>query len=47
MVKFWDRSATMALVWCGGQTRGEEVVWFDSRLREAALREDFGVLPLR
>ena len=36
-----------ALVWCGGQTRGAEVVSFDSRLREAALREGFGVLPLR
>jgi predicted nucleic acid-binding protein len=36
-----------ALVWCGGQTRGAEVVSFDGRLREAALREGFGVLPLR
>ena len=36
-----------ALVWCGGQTRDAEVVSFDGRLREAALREGFGVLPLR
>ena len=36
-----------ALVWCSGQTRAAEVVSFDSRLREAALREGFGVLPLR
>ena len=36
-----------ALVWCGGQARGAELVSFDSRLREAALREGFAVLPLR
>ena len=36
-----------ALVWCSGQTSGAEVVSFDSRIREAALREGFGVLPLR
>ena len=36
-----------ALVWCGGQARGAEMVAFDSRLREAASREGFGVLPLR
>ena len=36
-----------ALVWCSGQTRGAEVVSFDSRLREAALREAFGILPQR
>lgn len=36
-----------ALVWCGGQARGAGMVSFDSRLREAALREGFGVLPLR
>jgi hypothetical protein len=36
-----------ALVWCGGRTRGADVVSFDIRLREAALREGFGVLPLR
>jgi len=34
-----------ALVWCSGQTRGAEVASFDSRLREAALREGFGVFP--
>ncbi len=36
-----------ALLWCGGHTRGAEVVCFGARLREAALREGFGVLPLR
>lgn len=35
-----------ALVWCGGQTRDAEVISFDGRLREAALREGFSVLPL-
>ncbi len=34
-----------ALVWCGGQTRDAEVVSFDGRLRDAALREGFSVLP--
>jgi len=36
-----------ALVWCGGQARGAEVVSFDGHLREAALREGFSVLPLK
>ena len=35
-----------AFIWCAGQTQGAEVVSFDSRLREAALREGFGILPL-
>lgn len=36
-----------ALVWCGGKPEGAEVVSFDVRLREAALREGFAVLPPR
>ena len=36
-----------ALVWCSGQTRGVEVVSFDNRLRDSALREGFGILPQR
>lgn len=35
-----------ALVWCGGQTRGAELISYDTRLREAAVREGFVVLPL-
>lgn len=34
-----------AFVWCSGQTRGAELVSFDTHLREAALREGFIVLP--
>jgi len=34
-----------ALMWCGGNPQGTELVSFDARLREAALREGFEVLP--
>jgi predicted nucleic acid-binding protein len=34
-----------ALLWSQGETRGHEVVSFDERLREAAAREGFTVLP--
>ena len=36
-----------ALQWCRGQTDGAEIVSFDARLREAAFREGFAVLPSR
>lgn len=34
-----------ALQWCRGQTRGLSLVCFDGRLRSAAFREGFSVLP--
>ena len=34
------------LIWCGERTAGAEFVCLDSRLREAAGREGFDVLPL-
>ena len=34
-----------ALQWCRGQTSGMSLVCFDSRLRSAAHREGFNVLP--
>jgi hypothetical protein len=34
-----------ALVWCGDQPIGADFVCLDDRLREAALREGFTVLP--
>jgi hypothetical protein len=36
-----------ALAWSGGQPRGAELISFDVRLREAASREGFVVLPLQ
>ena len=35
-----------ALIWCGERTAGAEFICLDSRLREAASREGFDVLPL-
>ncbi|MCK6553607.1 type II toxin-antitoxin system VapC family toxin [Candidatus Binatia bacterium] len=34
-----------ALLWTQGETRGREFVSFDQRLREAAAREGFSILP--
>src|SRR5206468_767739 len=34
-----------ALVWAGDNTAGQEFVSLDARLRDAALREGFTVLP--
>ena len=34
-----------ALVWAGGESRGSAIVSFDERLRAAAEREGFAVLP--
>jgi uncharacterized protein with PIN domain len=34
-----------ALQWCRGETRGMSLVCFDARLRSAAHREGFNVLP--
>ncbi len=34
-----------ALIWCGGNAPGAQLVAFDARLREAALREGFDLLP--
>jgi predicted nucleic acid-binding protein len=36
-----------ALRWCEGDTTGRSFVCLDNRLREAAMGEDFGVLPER
>jgi len=34
-----------ALVWCEEQSRGEVFVCLDERLREAARREGFALIP--
>ena len=34
-----------ALIWCGGETRGRSFVCLDERLRTAAARAGFDVLP--
>jgi hypothetical protein len=34
-----------ALLWTQGETRGRELVSFDERMRDAAAREGFSVLP--
>jgi hypothetical protein len=34
-----------ALVWAGGRPAGHELVCLDERLREAAAREGFAILP--
>lgn len=34
-----------ALAWCGGRPSGHGVVTLDSRLRDAASREGFDILP--
>jgi hypothetical protein len=36
-----------AIAWCGGRTRGAEMISLDVRLREAAVREGFTLLPAR
>jgi prevent-host-death family protein len=39
------RAVLRVLADCGGNPPGSEIVFFDARLREAALREGFDVLP--
>ena len=34
-----------ALIWCDEDPQGTDLVSYDARLREAAIREGFGVLP--